>query len=151
MKQFFYKVLDTLLLIILVMLMIFAASCSPQDDEILLPPLPTLELDGRLSLDNNGYYHLRLNENTNQTIHTIGGSVNNHEYYEPIKVEWSSNLFWEYNGESVPTVNSSSYVQENGNINTVIAPIFSMKNDTLSVQAKLNEWNIIQTINIVLE
>ena len=127
------------------------ASCTPQDDEILLPPIPTLELDGRLTLDNNGYYHLTLNENTNQTIHTIGGSVNNHEYYEPIKVEWSSNLYWEYNGEYVPTINSSSYVQENGNINTVIAPIFSMKNDTLNIQARLLEWNIIQTINIVLE
>lgn len=145
------KLLDYFVLILLVVVMILAASCTPQDDEILLPPLPTLALDGRLSLDNNGYYHLTLNENTNQTIHTIGGSVNNHEYYEPIKVEWSSNLFWEYNGESVPTVNCCSYVQENGNINTVIAPIFSMKNDTLSIQARLNEWNIIQTINIVLE
>jgi hypothetical protein len=145
------KLLDYFILILLVVVMILASSCTPQDNDEFLSPLPTLELDGRLSLDNNGYYHLTLNENTNQTIHTIGGSVNNHEYYEPIKVEWSSNLFWEYNGESVPTVNSSSYVQENGNINTVIAPIFSMKNDTLSVQARLSEWNIIQTIKIVLE
>jgi hypothetical protein len=145
------KILDYIFLFLLIGLFMLVSSCTPQDDEILLPPLPTLELDGRLTLDNNGYYHLTLNENTNQTIHTIGGSVNNHEYYEPIKVEWSSNLFWEYNGESVPTVNSSSYVQENGNINTVIAPIFSMKNDTLSVQARLIEWNIIQQIEIVLE
>jgi hypothetical protein len=145
------KILDYIFLFLLIGLFMLVASCTPQDDEILLPPIPTLELDGRLTLDNNGYYHLTLNENTNQTIHTIGGSVNNHEYYEPIKVEWSSNLYWEYNGEYVPTINSSSYVQENGNINTVIAPIFSMKNDTLNIQARLLEWNIIQTINIVLE
>lgn len=142
------KIFDYLLIAFLILIMCLAASCTtPTEDEIY--GIPEMELDGRLPLDSNGYYHLKLNSTRNQTIHTIGGSVTN--IYEPTKVTWGSNLFWELNGEIVPTINGSSYVQDNGNINTVIAPIFSMKNDTLVVQAELNEWNLIQTIKIVLE
>ena len=50
--------------------------CTPQDDELLTPPSPTLELDGRLQLDNNGYYHLELRQDVHQTIHRITGTVN---------------------------------------------------------------------------
>ena len=142
------KLFDYLVVLFLVVVMIFAASCTtPTEDEIY--GIPEMELDGRLPLDSNGYYHLELDSTTNQTIHTIGGSVIN--IYEPTKVTWGSNLFWELNGELVPTINGSSYVQDGGDINTVIAPIFSMRNDTLVVHAELNEWNIIQTIRIVLE
>ena len=60
----------------------------------LLPP-PTLELDGRLPIDDNGYYHLELNQNSHQTIHRITGVIPDYEFYqEPMKVEWSSNLTW---------------------------------------------------------
>lgn len=142
------KLFDYFVVIFLVLVMILAASCSTStEDEIY--GFPEMELDARLPLDSNGFYHLELNSSTHQTIHTIGGSVIN--TYEPSKVTWGSNLFWELNGELVPTINGTSYVQDNGDINTVIAPIFSMRNDTLVVQAELNEWNIIQTIKIVLE
>lgn len=124
-------------------------SCTTPTEDDELFGIPEMELNANLPLDTNGYYHMELDSSTNQTIHTIGGRVTN--IYEPTKVTWGSNLFWELNGELVPTINGSSYVQDNGNINTVIAPIFSMRNDTLVVQAELNEWNIIQTLKIVLE
>jgi hypothetical protein len=140
-----------------------------------------LELDGRLPIDQNGYYHLVLDSTTNQTIHRISGSVLNTT--EPTKVSWSSNLYWwlkqgdtianitktyinYFTGEVtyvnlppltnwkdviVPTVNSASYVDKNGQINTMIAPIYRMKNDTLVVECTVNEWDIRQTIKIVLE
>lgn len=142
------KLFDSLVIVFLILLMILAASCTtPTEDDFFGEPL--LELDGRLPMDSNGYYHLVLNPNTNQTIHTIGGNVSN--IYEPTKIDWESNLSWEYNGELVPTINSASYVQKDGTINTVIAPIFGMKNDTLVVYATVNEWNIIRSISIVLE
>ena len=50
-------------------------SCDVTDDIIAIEP--TLELDGRLPMDNNGYYRLQLNDSTNQTIHTISGTVGN--------------------------------------------------------------------------
>jgi hypothetical protein len=122
---------------------------SCEKEEIQSYDLPILELDGRLPLDSNGYYHLKLNQTSNQTIHRITGKVLNTT--EPTKVSWWSNLTWEYKGEVVPTINESSYVGKDGEINTVIAPIYSMKNDTLRVKSTINEWNITQTLNIVLE
>ena len=111
--------------------------------------LPIMELDARLPIDSNGYYHLVLNQNSNQTIHRITGKVEN--ITEPTKVYWDSNLVWYFNGEEVPTINSVTYIGDMGEIDTVIAPIFGMRNDTLIVKATINEWKIIQTLNIVLD
>ena len=142
------RLLDWIILIGTIVVMVFIISCTNEDD-ILTDYPPTLELDGRLPLDDNGYYHLTLNPTTNQTTHRISGKVLN--TIEPTKVSWWSNLTWECNGEVVPTVNGSSYVSDVGEINTMIAPIFSMRTDTLEVRSTINEWNIIQTIKIVLE
>ena len=141
------KLFDYLLLIFLILVMLLASSCSITDDELLFNE-PRLELDGRLPIDINGFYHLNLNPTTNQTIHTIGGTVTN--IYEPTKIHWDSNLSWYYNGEVVPTINSASYVQNDGTINTVIAPTYSMKNDTLVIHAEIIEWKITKKIQIVL-
>jgi hypothetical protein len=157
-------------------------SCSKEEYiEDYSVPIPTLELDGRLPIDENGYYHLVLDSTTNQTIHRISGKVLN--TLEPIKVSWSSNLYWwlkdgdtianitktyinyftgkvtyvnlpplvNYKDYLVPTINSASYVGNGGEINTIIAPIYRMKNDTLVVECTVNEWDIRQTIKIVLE
>ena len=142
------KFLDYLVLVIIVGTLMLLASCSTDElyDDVLLP---TIELDGRLPLDNNGYYHLTLNQSTNQTTHRITGRVLNTN--EPTKVSWWSNLTWELNGESVPTVNGASYVSNDGEVNTMIAPIRTMVEDTLRVEATIREWLITQQINIVLE
>ena len=130
--------------------MFLAASCTVEDEIIFDNfKVPTLELDARLPIDNNGYYHLQLNPNSNQTIHRISGKVLNTT--EPTKVSWWSNLTWMYSGEVVPTINESSYVSDGGEINTMIAPIFSMRTDTLEVKSTINEWDITQTIKIVLD
>jgi len=131
---------------LLVVVLLFT-SCTRDVVQTVL--IPRIILDARLPIDSNGYYHLQLNPNSNQTIHRITGEVLNTT--EPTKVSWWSNLTWIYNGEVVPTVNGSSYVDKNGEVNTVIAPIYGMKNDTLQVVAKINEWYITQTLNIVLE
>jgi hypothetical protein len=159
---------------------ILLAGCSVDElDEIQIPP--TMTLDARLPMDSNGYYHLQLNPNTNQTIHRITGSVLNTT--EPTKVSWESNLYWwllegetvanititfislitgelvytnlppliNWENALVPTINNTSYVTDDGEINTMIAPTYGMITDTLRVKATVNEWNIIQTLNIVLE
>ena len=64
------KLFDYLLLVFLIIIMILAASCAVEE-ELYVPPLPTLELDGRLEMDSNGYYHLELDDDRVQTIHTI--------------------------------------------------------------------------------
>ena len=142
------RVLDWIMILGVILAMVLLTSCSKEElDE--LSVVPTLELDGRLPMDSNGYYHLKLNPTTNQTIHRITGKVLNTT--EPTKVSWWSNLTWELNGEAVPTVNGSSYVSDDGEVNTVIAPIYRMRYDTLQVKSTINEWYITQEIKIVLE
>lgn len=143
-------ILDYIMLFIVMGLMFMAASCTP-DDEILIRVSPTLEIDGNLPMDTNGYYHLQLNQDTNQTIHTVIGTVDYTEYWdEPLKVSWDSNLSWVYQGEDVSTSNQASYVVD-GKVHNVIAPINTMLGDTLILTATIREHLITDTIKIVLE
>jgi len=139
-----------LIVLIIAVLAVFVSfvSCTVEDDILLLEE-PKLELDGRLPMDSNGYYHLELNQNTNQTIHRISGTVNNYYSNEPLKVSWDSNLTWVYQGEDVSTSNQSSYVVD-GKVHNVIAPINTMVGDTLILTGTIREYLVTDTIKIVL-
>ena len=139
-----------LIVLIIAVLAVFVSfvSCTVEDDILLLEE-PKLELDGRLPMDSNGYYHLELNQNTNQTIHTVSGTVNNYYSNEPLKVSWDSNLTWVYQGEDVSTSNQSSYVVD-GKVHNVIAPINTMVGDTLILTGTIREYLVTDTIKIVL-
>ena len=144
------KILDYFVLVLLIGTMLVITSCTP-DDELLVRVSPTLEIDGNLPMDTNGYYHLELNQDTNQTIHRVSGTVGYTEYWdEPLKVSWNSNLTWEYQGDDVSTSNQSSYVVD-GNVHNVIAPINTMVGDTLILTGTIREHLVSDTINIVLE
>ena len=139
-----------LIVLIIAVLAVFVSfvSCTVEDDILLLEE-PKLELDGRLPMDSNGYYHLELNQNTNQTIHTVSGTVNNYYSNEPLKVSWDSNLTWVYQGEDVSTSNQSSYVVD-GKVHNVVAPINTMVGDTLILTGTIREYLVTDTIKIVL-
>ena len=139
-----------LIVLIIAVLAVFASfmSCTVEDDMLMLEQ-PKLELDGRLPMDSNGYYHLELNQNTNQTIHTISGTVDDYYSNEPLKVSWDSNLTWIYQGDDVSTSNQSSYVV-NGKVHNVIAPINTMVGDTLILTGTIREYLVTDTIKIVL-
>ena len=144
------KLFDYLIVIFLVLIMILASSCTTQDDDIFLLEQPTLEIDGRLPIDGNGYYHLELNQDTNQTIHTVSGTIDNYYSNEPLKVSWDSNLTWVYQGEDVSTSNQASYMVD-GKVYNVIAPINTMVGDTLILTGTIREYLVTDTIKIVLE
>ena len=137
--------------VLLVVLVILSSlmSCTVDDDMLILEQ-PTLEIDGRLPMDSNGYYHLELTQDTNQTIHTVSGTVGNTLNLPPLKVEWNSNLTWIYQGEDVSTSNQSSYVVD-GKVHNVIAPINTMVGDTLILTATIREHLVTDRIQIVLE
>ena len=150
-------------------------STNPTTDSV------SIQLDARLPIDKNGYYHLKLNPYTNQTTHRITGKVT--PTVVPIKVEWESNLYWwllagdtvarvtktyinQYSGELVyvnlppitnwkaqlvSTVNSSSYSGTDGEINTIIAPVYRMKGDTLNIICRHRSSNKYKQLNIILE
>ena len=135
-------------LLVVLLLLSSLMSCSVEDD-ILVLEQPTLEIDGRLPIDNNGYYHLELNQNTNQTIHTVSGTVGNTLNLPPLKVEWESNLQWVYQDMLVDVSNSSSYVMD-GTVNNVIGPVRTMLGDTLILTGTIREHLISDSIMIVL-
>ena len=58
----------------------------------------SLELDPRLEVDSNGYYHLTLDTTNWQTIHRLSGMVTEANSGAPVdvfKVGWESSLYWE--------------------------------------------------------
>jgi hypothetical protein len=61
----------------------------------------------------------------------------------PPIMNWKSQL--------VPTINSSSYSGTAGEINTVIAPIYKMKGDTLNIICRQSGSSKYKQLNIVLE
>tara|TARA_Y100001978_G_C23307309_1_gene252188 strand:- start:87 stop:512 length:426 start_codon:yes stop_codon:yes gene_type:complete len=126
-------------------------SCNVTDDDIIRLE-PTLELDGRLPIDDNGYYRLQLNGSSFQTIHTISGTVGNTLYWdEPMKVEWDSNLSWYLQNEfEVSTANPASYVVD-GKVMNVIGPVQTMVGDTLILTGTIREHLVSDTIKFVLE
>ena len=136
-------------LLVVLVLLSSLMSCSAEDD-IFEPQEPTLEIDGRLTMDSNGYYHLELNQNTNQTIHTVSGTVGNTLNLPPLKVEWESNLQWVYQDMLVDVSNSSSYVMD-GTVNNVIGPVRTMVGDTLILTGTIREYLISDSIKIVLD
>ena len=121
------------------------------DQEIESDPIYNFELIPRLPLDDNGFYHLELNRESNQTLHRISGSVSNSDG-NPVElywVEWESNLFWFYNGIEVPTTNKISYSNRWGEINNMIAPIITMVGDTMDLSYTTS--NVYGSIKIVLD
>ena len=143
--------LDYIILVLLLGVLILSTSCTKEsiNDQFVIPQM---ELDARLPRDSNGYYHLKINTSTQQTIHRIDGTLD--DITEPTKVSFTSNLNWIYTatGESVPTINPASWATpDDPNISTVIAPIRNHIGDTLVIDATIRDWNITQTISIVLE
>jgi len=59
-----------------------------------------------------------------------------------------------FNGFEVPTINGNSYQAEDGEVNTMLAPVRSMKNDTLQIVANArfaDGFLKTETFSIILE
>ena len=122
-----------------------------------------LEIEPRLDQDVNGYYHLQLNPSSFQTLHRLSGHIYlNGAPLEVMKFYWESSHYWMlgdtlgyiirrgltddliyvsydtsyvtgFNGYEVPIVNGSSYSREDGEVNTMIAPVKTMRGDTATI------------------
>ena len=73
-----------------------------------------VELNPRLPEDNNGYYHLELNENSWQTLHRLSGTAyHNDEPLEVLKVYWLSSHYW-YLGDTLGYIVDTYLHQDQG-------------------------------------
>jgi len=162
--------------ILTVNVMIFiACSVLEQDFEIYL------ELEPRLEVDHNGYYHLTLLRDNWQTSHRLAGHISiDGESAENVRIEWTLSHYWRlddtlgyfidfaytdqleyvaldttyitgFNDFVVPTTNCCSYSNAEGEVNTMIAPVRSMIGDTMTVGIQFSEDDPIGEIFIVLD
>ena len=125
----------------------------------------TIKFDMRLSEDNNGYYHMTINQDSWQTLHRVSGSITQDGYgVENFRIGWESNLYWYlgdtlgyvvkrglnwnlqyvsydtvyitgFTGHEVPTSNQVSLSNSSGEFNNMIAPVRSMIGDTMRLTA----------------
>ena len=128
-----------------------------------------IELNPRLNIDGNGFYHLSLNQSNWQTLHRLSGTAYvNDVPLEVLRVQWESSHYWYlgdtlgyivnryltedgvyvsvdtsyvigFNGMEVPTINPASYSNADGEVNTMIAPVQSMVGDTMTI--RMYFWN----------
>ena len=132
------------------------------------PDVIRVELNPRLNVDDNGYYHLELSDNW-QTLHRLSGTAYiNDVPLEVLRVNWESSHYWYlgdtlgyiinryltddgiyvsvdtsyvvgFDGMEVPTINPASYSNSDGEVNTMIAPVQSMVGDTMTI--RMYFWN----------
>jgi len=133
------------------------------EDEEEKTPVIEFNLEPRLDVDDNGYYHLTLNEGSFQTLHRISGHIyEDGTPMENVKFNWESSHYWilgdtlgyiirrtindegryvsldtsyivGFEGFEVPTINCCSYSNGEGEVNTMFGPVRTMKDDTVTV------------------
>jgi len=151
----------------LLFLLLFGCSDSVAFEPV-EPDVIRVELNPRLNVDDNGYYHLELSDNW-QTLHRVSGTAYiNDVPLEVLRVNWESSHYWYlgdtlgyiinryltddgiyvsvdtsyvvgFNGMEVPTINPASYSNSDGEVNTMIAPVQSMVGDTMTI--RMYFWN----------
>ena len=78
---------------LLILFCVVFASCE-KETQLYTPLGHDFEIDARLAIDQNGYYHLELGQDW-QTLHRISGSVSPVEYdWALTKVYWESSHYW---------------------------------------------------------
>ena len=123
-----------------------------------------------ITKDDNDNYHLTINRNSWQTLYRVRGIVyKDGVTAENMKFYWQSNLYWElgdtlgyyihrgltddleyvsydttyitgFSGMEVPTSNSSSVSNSDGEVSNMIAPVKSMIGDTMTLQWEYYDW-----------
>ena len=141
------------------------------EDEEEKTPVIEFNLEPRLDVDDNGYYHLTLNEGSFQTLHRISGHIyEDGTPMENVKFNWESSHYWilgdtlgyiirrtindegryvsldtsyivGFEGFEVPTVNCCSYSNGEGEVNTMFGPVRIMKDDTVTVSVGYYDYD----------
>ena len=142
---------------------------NDEDEEI--TPVWEFNLEPRLDVDSNGYYHLTLNQQTFQTIHRISGHIyENGQPLDVVKFNWESSHYWilgdtlgyiinrgltdqmvyvsvdtsyiiGFEGFEVPVINCCSYSNGEGEVNTMFGPVRIMKDDTVTVSVGYYDYD----------
>lgn len=169
-----------LLYYIFLALLILSCNYNPNNSENKI----IFNLESRLDQDVKGYYHLELNPSNFQTLHRISGHIyGDDEPLDVVRFNWRSSHYWTlgdtlgylilrdltddlvyvsydttyitgFSDFVVPTINCCGYSNSDGEVNTMFAPVWTMRYDTVLVSISYfidNTESISQSIEIVLE
>jgi len=92
-KNIFYRLYLQLKPYVLLTILIVGCENEPLTDDNLQIEF---NLNTQLDLDRNGFYHLKVNRNTFQTLHRISGDIltESGEGVDVVKFEWKSSHYW---------------------------------------------------------
>jgi len=76
---------------------------------------------------------------TSRCFCSLGYIVNRYLTNEGIYVTVDTSYVIGFNGMEVPTINPASYSNADGEVNTMFAPVKSMKSDTVTI--KMSFWD----------
>lgn len=116
--------------IIILCCTLFIISCSKEITTPIPPqPIVSFSIDSaltqsgvKLPTDNNGFYHLKLNTFSNQTLSRITGKFTSNLHTES-RIEWESSHYWVLNtGDSVGKIVKTYFNQYTGQFTTSVLP-----------------------------
>lgn len=125
--------------IIILCCTIFIISCNKEVATPKVPkPIVSFSIDSaltqsgsKLPTDINGFYHLKLNTFSNQTLSRITGRFNSNLHTES-RIEWESSHYWILNaGDSVGKIVKTYFNQYTGQLTTSILPILVSRKDVI--------------------
>ena len=144
--------------ITILMSIMFLVGCS---DSMSAEPVETydFQIETRLELDSNGYYHFNMDNYTNggsQALIRFTAHTNNPEIQF---VWWDCNTTWDYDFmgtlHSVDIINHSSYTDALGQANTMFGPQVFMVSDTVIVYVgytdSIYDVEYMKTFSVILE
>ena len=145
----------------LIPLLILFSACT-KDDVVLPQKNYTFSIDSvltqsgtkSLSIDANGYYHLKLIPNSNQQPHRVTGRilVNGKEPIPAETIEWESNLYWWIRRGDTSAYITKAYINYYTGQYIVInlPPMITYKDELVSTINKSSYSGINGEINTVI-
>ena len=139
----------------LLLISIVFLSCN-KDVDTLKPKQNTykIELNGRLPLDQNGFYHLTIDTTKNQTLHRISGflKVNDTIPTPPEKIQWESNLYWWLRKGDTSAYISKSYINYYTGQYTIVSlpPMIASKDELVPTINKASYSGTKGEINTII-
>tara|TARA_B100000989_G_C19487956_1_gene448378 strand:+ start:988 stop:1401 length:414 start_codon:yes stop_codon:yes gene_type:complete len=108
-------------------ILLILVGCELNDDG-----LSPIEFQLLNELGANGFVNVVYDTSAFQSFYRLSGILKrNNKPMNLIKMGWWSDYYWDYNGFEVPIVNSSSYCDANGIVNTMMGIVPMLVGDTV--------------------
>ena len=139
---------------VLIYIFIYMTLTSCTDDNIMgvCQSNCFLEMDAQnLVKDDNGYYHIEINEDYHQTFSTLRAKTGSSDVYQ--KLKWISDTEVLVGGYWTNCVNQDSYTDEYGEAYTVLSVWNNLVSDTIKVYSGYHDQcgtHFVDSISVIV-